>query len=392
MNTKEYEVEIKRITSEADKILGEFKATYGEKFSENQKNMAEIAKQLEEHKEIIAEFEEKKILGTLGGSREVMSREVKGMMKFIGSKCADTSLYSEPSEYKTASISKPSTGGYFAVPEFFRDIVETFKDTDSIYANSEILPTNSNLAQIPYEIEEADAFWVGEGQTRPLSKGPTVGVANIPLNAIVSKVKVTQELLNGSVIPMEQFLKNQVTGKLGRSLGSALVKGNGFAKPKGAFADAEGAIPQVTTTGTGTGIKAMTVENIIDMWGKLPNSADSNAKWYMSKDTFGNVAKLKGQDQLYMLNQGLAPGMPSTILGFPVQFCTNAPDTKTAGNVPILFGDMKRAYVTVEGQQMTYLMDPYTSADNGMTTIRFWAFYGGQTVMPSALVKMVMGS
>lgn len=384
--SKEYTTEIKKLTSEADKILTEFRDGLGANFNETKTNMAEITKELAQLKDVLADMEAKQQLGRFTAGHGI-SPEVKGMMEHIAGGCERAS-YVMPAEYKAASIGVPSSGGYLAVPEFVEKIAQKLYDTDAILQSAEIINVNSNLAQVPYEAGDASAHWVGERESRNTDDSGPFGLAQIPVNGIIAKIKMTHELQYGTPMALEQYLVNQVTGKLQRALGEALCTGNGFKKPLGVYTDTT--IPSVTTTGSGA-VKAITVDDILSMFGKLPAAADDKSAWYMSKSTFAAVAKTKGADNLYLLPGGIAAGMPGTILGRPVRFCTSAPDTTAATNVPVLFGDMESAYKVIQGLQMTYQKDEFTGADDGMIYYRFTGFYGGQTVMPSSLVRLVMG-
>lgn len=382
--TKEYIAELKKMSLEADKILTEFRTSLGADWAAKKKEMEEQRKQMGVMQDVIASMERDQQLGKFTKSNKI-SPEVKGMLKHM----AKEAEYVVPSEYKAASIGNPSTGGYFAVPEFVDKVTMKIYDRDSILQNADVVNVNSSLVQFPYEASDAAAHWVGEKESRNKDDSGSVGLANIPMNTVIAKVKVTRELLDNADIPMEQYLINQVSDKIQRAVGSAFVSGNGFKKPMGVFTNTD--IPSVTTTGSGT-VKVITVEDIISLYGKLPSEAEPSAAFYMSKKAFTAVAKLKGADNLYMLPQGIAPGLPPTILGFPVRLCASAPDNTAAGNVPMILGDMHTAYKIIQGKQMTYQRDDYTAADDGQVVIRFNGYYGGQVVMPDALVRMVMGS
>lgn len=385
--TKEYTSEIKKLASEADKILKEFRAGLGADFKRTQTDMAQITAEFTELKDVLAEMEAKQQIGRFTGTNGI-SPEVKGMMEHIAKGCHRED-YKMPAQYKAASVGVPSSGGYLAAPEFVDKVVQRLYDSDAILQSAEVISVNSNIAHVPYEAGDAAAHWVGEKESRDTDDSAPLGLAQIPVSGIIAKIKMTHELMYGTPIALEQYLVNQVSNKLQRSLGEALCNGNGFAKPLGVYTNTN--IPSVTTTGAGT-VKAIAVNDILDMYGKLPDAADSKSAWYMSKSTFASVAKTKGADNLYLMPGGIAAGMPGTILGRPVRFCTSAPDVTTAGNVPVLFGDMENAYKVIQGLQMTYQRDEFTGADSGMIYYRFFGFYGGQTVMPTSLVRMIMGS
>lgn len=385
MTAKDYKVQLQKLTGEADKILGEFKGNLGADYKQTKSNLAEITKEIKNITDVVSDIQAKGFTSAFGVTQGSVSPEVKSMIDAI----VNNGPRPKASEFKAARIADPGSGGFLAVPQFISKVAQKLYDGDSIMQNAEIIQVESDIGLLPYEVGDSSASWVGEGESRDVDSAGTIGLAQIPLNTLIAKIKVTDELINGAAIGIEQYLTNQVSDKLSRSLGAAFTIGDGLRKPKGVFTEAT--IPSVPTTGAGTA-KAVAVDDLLDVYGKLPSAADANAGWYMSKATFAAISKIKGTDQLYLLPSGLAPGMPATLLGFPVRLCGSAPDTKTAGNVPIIFGDMRSAYKVLQGRQMTYQRDDITGADAGMIYLRFKAYMGGQTVMPSSLVRTVIGS
>ena len=89
----------------------------------------------------------------------------------------------------------------------------------------------------------------------------------------------------------------------------------------------------------------------------------------------------------YIWQPDLANGVPNTILGQAYLEVPDMPDV-AAGAVPIVFGDLRRAYTIVDRISLSILRDPFTQATSG--NIRFIARrrVGGQVVLAEAIRKL----
>ena len=96
---------------------------------------------------------------------------------------------------------------------------------------------------------------------------------------------------------------------------------------------------------------------------------------------------MKDGQNNYIWQPGLASGVPNTILGQAYLEVPDMPDV-AAGAVPIVFGDLRRAYTIVDRVSLSILRDPFTQATSG--NIRFIARrrVGGQMVLAEAIRKL----
>jgi HK97 family phage major capsid protein len=80
----------------------------------------------------------------------------------------------------------------------------------------------------------------------------------------------------------------------------------------------------------------------------------------MNKKTAGEVRKLKDGAGRFVWADSLLPGMPSSLLGYPVVEAEDMPDI-AANSLSIAFGSFQRGYTIVDRIGMRLLVDPYTN-------------------------------
>ena len=90
--------------------------------------------------------------------------------------------------------------------------------------------------------------------------------------------------------------------------------------------------------------------------------------WVMHRTALSQVRQLKDQSGRYIWVESLVPGVPSTLLGFPV-YTSDAMPSIGAGNFPMAFGNWKRGYVLTDrvGMRIT--------VDNNITSPGYIKYY-----------------
>lgn len=281
-----------------------------------------------------------------------------------------------------ASISNPVTGGYLAVPDFVARVEKKFYDDNPIMNYVEVINTTGDLTELPFENTRGTSHWVGETESRNTDDSGTLGIAKIPVNEIIAKVKITNRMMENSIINMEQYFINQINDQIGYDIGLAMVSGNGFNKPKGVFVES-----LIATKKSGSA-SAVSFDAALDMLGAVKKGVRARARFYGNIGTYVAFAKLKGADNYY-LQPSPGAGLPPTFYGYEYVELPDAPAIASAAK-PLIFGDMYSAYKAVRGSDLKYQMDEYTDADNGNYIVRFRQRMGGQVVVPSSLVALKM--
>ena len=107
--------------------------------------------------------------------------------------------------------------------------------------------------------------------------------------------------------------------------------------------------------------------------------------WQMNSTTLGAARKFKDGQGNYIWSQGLTPGTPETILGYPVEVNDDMQDLG-ANAFPVAFGNWKRGYVIVDRLGTTMLRDPYTK--KGWVNFYFTKRVGGAPTNTNAIKLM----
>ena len=164
------------------------------------------------------------------------------------------------------------------------------------------------------------------------------------------------------------------------------MTGNGSGKPEGILQNSE---VNETVSGSAASVADATgqANGLIDLYHDLKTGYALQGWWLLNRATLGEVRKMKDGQNNYIWQPGLANGVPNTILGQAYLEVPDMPDV-AAGAVPIVFGDLRRAYTIVDRISLSILRDPFTQATSG--NIRFIARrrVGGQVVLAEAIRKL----
>lgn len=312
-----------------------------------------------------------------------VSEGVKSMIEHIRTGQAPTIQY-DASGVKSATVSNPPNGGYFAVPEFQNRVLQRMYETSPMRQICEVINISGNMAVLPYEVSPPDGKWVGETEKRDKVSDVKVALAQIPVNEYVIKTAISNTLLeDANLVGIEDYIVNSATQAIERKVSDAFVTGDGDKKPLGLYVD-----PALKTVKTGQAA-AVSTDALFDAMAAVPTDALSNARWTMSMSTFLAFVKQFGKDSTYY-NMPLADGFPARLMGYPVTFI-NAPAV-AAGNIVATFGDHAHAYKIVQRVSLQYQRDIYTGADDNLVYTRYRTRVGGMMVMPESVVGIKVGA
>lgn len=287
-------------------------------------------------------------------------------------------------EAKTLLKSDDTAGGYLAPPEYIADIIKAAVLVSPMRDLVTVRKTGRKSIQIPKRTTTAAAVWVAEQATRAETTNPAFGLVEVPTHEMTAECYISFEELEDSIFDLEQFITDEFSEQFGVSEGAAVVSGNGVGKPFG-LTDAGQA---VATTGTGgatiasaSGAKG---DAIITLFHAVKTPYAMRGSWILNRSSLGAVRKLVDSQSRYLWEPSPAPGNPSTILGAPY---TEVPDMPSEGsnNLPIGFGDWKRAYVLVDRLSMAMLRDPYSKAGVGAVKFVGRRRVGGQVQLAEAV-------
>lgn len=211
----------------------------------------------------------------------------------------------------------------------------------------------------------------------------TVGLEEISVHEVAAAVDVSNTLLMDSVFDVEGWIREEAAEAFGVKEGAHLVSGTGVGQPEGFL---NGGISTVNTATNDT----LVADDLIELFYTVKTAYANNGTWLLNRGIIKHIRKMKGSDNNYLWQPGIAGSAPATILDRPYVEVPDMDSTVADAKKVAAFGDWRRCYMMVNRMGMNMQRDPYTQADNGLTRFRFWRQYGGQVVNPDAARILVV--
>jgi HK97 family phage major capsid protein len=297
-------------------------------------------------------------------------------------------------EAKALSVGSNPDGGYLVPTARSAMIIQKIFETSPMRALAGIETIGTSELEIPLDLDEAAAGWVGETQSRTTTNTPTVGVQKIPVFELYAKPKATQKFLEDASIDVEAWLAGKVADKFGRIEATAFISGDGVGKPRGilsfTFTSTPGNLGRQTPLQMVSGASAaITADAIVALPFQLKQPYLAGASWLMKRSTVQAAMLLKDTTNQYLWRPSLTAGAPSILGGYEVNMADDMPAV-AASALAVAFGNWKRAYLIVDRLGITTLRDPFSAKP-------FVEFYtrkrvGGDVVDFDAYVAMVIST
>jgi HK97 family phage major capsid protein len=221
-------------------------------------------------------------------------------------------------------------GGFLVQTDFTTELLQNAYDTGLIAPRCRKIPISGNANGIKIngisETSRADgsrwggvqAFWTAEGNDKTGSK-PKFRQIELNLKKIAALVYATDELLQDAAA-LEAVIRTAVAEEFGFKLDDAFYEGDGSGKPLGVMNS-----PALVSVAKETGQAADTIvlENIVNMWSRMPMRSRMNAVWHINQDVepqlFGMTMSVGvGGVPVYLPPGGISGTPYSTLFGRPV--------------------------------------------------------------------------
>ncbi len=269
-------------------------------------------------------------------------------------------------EMKALSVGSDPDGGYTVDPDTGGRIVTKVFETSPMRSVASQQTIGTDALEGMYDLDEADAGWVGETAPRPETGTPQLQKWRIPVHEIYAKPKATQKLLDDSNINIEAWLSGKVSDKFSRVENASFVNGDGVGKPRGFLTYAAGTtlpgtIEQINTGAAGAFKAAPDGGDVlIDTIYSVKQAYRAGSKWALNRSTQAAVRKLKDSNGDYLWVAGLAAGIPSMLAGYGIVEFEDMPDI-AADSLSMAFGNFSAAYQIVDRAGIRVLRDPYSA-------------------------------
>lgn len=254
-------------------------------------------------------------------------------------------------------------GGYLVPTEFRAIVVEKLIKAAVVRPFATTLPMNRDKLEMPVEGTAVTAYWKAENS--PLTESnPTFDQVILDTNKLTGLSKMSRELFADSAVNIVSYVAAQFAKTFAKAEDSAFIGGSGTGEPKG--------LRQYTITNTlPQAGAALTADDIIAIFYKLPSQYRRNAVWLMHNDVIAKVRTLKDLGTgRYIWTDGLGEA-PAQVLGRPVLECNDIPVNLGGGGdeSEIWFGDM--SYYVI-GDRQTMEVEQSTQAGDAFVNHQLW--------------------
>jgi HK97 family phage major capsid protein len=289
----------------------------------------------------------------------------------------------------------PADGGLLTPVEWDRTISGRLKLITPMRQEATVISISKAGFTKLFTDRAVGSGWVGETASRPATATPTFTALPFGLGQIYANAAASQDVLDDAEIDLESWLTGEIETEFSRQEGIAFVAGDGVNKPFGLLSHVAGQ-PQAArhpwgaiASLTSGAAAAFTTDKVVDTMYALPAIYTPNAKFYTNRSSLGAIRKLKDGQGNYIWQPTFVAGQPSTLVGYPVVDMPDMPNA-TAGQIAMLFGDMRETYLVIDRIGFRILRDPYTNKP-------YICFYctkrvGGGVKNPDAMKAIIIGA
>ena len=273
-----------------------------------------------------------------------------------------------------------SEGGYLVPDEYENTLVQALEGENVIRGRSHVITTSNGTHKIPVVASKGEASWIDENGAYP-EDDDTFAQVNIDAHKVGTIIKVSEELLNDSAFNLESYFAQEFGRRIGTKEEEAFINGNGSSKPTGILASAE---VGVTTASD----KAITADELIDLFYSLKGVYRRNAVWVLNDTTVKAIRKLKDNNGQYIWQPALKDSDHDTLLGRPI-LTTGAMPEIAADAKPVIFGDLSYYWIG-DRQGVTFKRLNERYADMGQVGFLASKRVDGKLVLPEAIKVLKM--
>jgi HK97 family phage major capsid protein len=318
-------------------------------------------------RDVVARVDEMELSQTrpgIGGSGKSVERKAENNALRVFLRNGDES------ELKGMSVGTDPAGGYLVLPSFSDAMTKVPFETSPVRALARVVSIDSSSFEEIVDRQDAGAAWVGETEARTETTTPDLGKKSIVVHEMTASPRLTQKLIDDASIDVIAWLVEKMTDRFNRLEATAFISGNGVGQPMGiisnptaATADdsrAWGTLEHIAAGQAGDWAASNPSDKLYDVVYSLKAQYRDEAAWMMPRSLANEIRQFKDSNGVYLWQQGLKVGEPSTLLGFPVYYGEDLP-AKAANSLSILFGNFRLAYTIVDRIGIRLLRDPYTA-------------------------------
>lgn len=283
-------------------------------------------------------------------------------------------------EMKAVNIGTAADGGHAVPEELSRSIDKLMLRQSDILQNVKMVQVGSSDYKELLTINRTTATWVDETTTRTENTAPELRQITPTWGELYSYLFATQWSLEDMFFNVEEWLVDNVSEQMAKSLDLSIWSGNGSSKPTGltngaptAVADhaspmRAAAILQYVPTDSASP-QAVGGDDVFDLVYSLGRSYRPNAKFGANQNTQAALRKLKDSTGQYLWEPSMQVGQPARLVGYELFTYEDMADPTTGDGLYLGFGDWRKAYT------LPYRTQLAITIDNNITAPGYVKFY-----------------
>ena len=262
-------------------------------------------------------------------------------------------------EGRAQSVGTTTAGGYLVNYEFGSGIEAARRAFGGMLSVSTVYPTQSGADLLLPTVDETGVSGSILSENSAISESAmTFGQLTVSSYMYTSGlVLVSNQLLQDSEFPLDQFIANALGERLGRAQNAHWTTGTGSSQPYGVIVGG-------ATGKTGAAGQTTTVlyADLVDLAYSVDSAYRQNAKWMMKDATVAIVRKLVDGQSRPLWEPAVQMGQPDMLMGYPI-VVNNDVATAAASAKSIAFGDFSKYVIRdVTGVQLVRMTERYADA------------------------------
>lgn len=296
-------------------------------------------------------------------------------------------------ERRSINLTTDADGGYLVTPtQLQADLVRALDNATIVRQLASVLSVReAKTFRFPKLTAGANcAAWATEEATGDLESGIALGAVDLTPHPLAGKTYVSRTLISQGILPVEQFVTNEMAYKFATTEETAYLTGSGSGQPLGVFTTSANGINTDRDTAAASST-VLAAEDLINTKHSVASQYWANAVWIFHRDVIKAIRKIKAvTDGQFLWQPALTQGNPDTLLGHPVKVSEYAPSTMTAGLAVGLFGDFKLGYRIIETAPIRFERLMELRAEYNQIVIIGRKEVDGAPVLPAAFGRLKM--
>ena len=316
----------------------------------------------------------------------VDANEIKGLidsaMVQLTNEVKGTSLGLHELAKKARNVTDPAAGGHLVDERFMYDMLVTYmKDASPMLREANVI-RSANAIRIPFKELTFGAKSAGETETSNGKTKREVSVRTIPLSRIYSEDYTTDEFLRAQSYETESTLTSDIMSDIAYQIQYQALRGDGKEKAYGLLLESFLADTSFQTDAAGK----LSWTDLFNVQTKFNyEKYRENGKFFMHFDTFVKFLTEKDGEGRPIYTPGINGTRQSLLAGKEFVILPDMDKTVAANTLPVLYGDMKKAYTIVVDGQYKAVRDETTGMKDGIITIGISTMAGGSVVDKEAI-------